>query len=390
MGFQKGFAAAAGLKTSRGGGGDTYRFITKTGQIALVRFFGKYEEQEDPVWSKKHYVKRLPGADSYQQCGDNVDVPCLSCFLKDRGDKGIGTSTVGNLFLNDYSKYHSMDKEVKALKPTYQPRAGQKPGSDDYELTQYPTCLRTKTRPCPWCEQGNEAKPRGFKYWDLAEGHLESLISQRTFLRDFCRCGAVTEDDEVPGPTLYVDSYYCSNPNCNEDCVGYSPEQGTYACRACGNTLVPAELLGCTNEDCPGPERCDLTDFIFRIRKTGEKKTTKYDFEPIIPCRPPTEEEWKQALEYYPDWSQVLAPIPPEQLAAKLGIPCPFTTPGHGAVRASSGRLDTPRPTDVSKPLSLSERLRAARAKKQEEEETVDVPDPAGDPATDGWDDIPY
>jgi hypothetical protein len=369
MALTRGFNAAAALKTAAGGGGDSRHHFMRDGEMTLCRFFGSFERQETPVYSKKHYVRRLAVGDQHLQCGDNTDSPCVMCYLRAHKDPGISTSDVGNLWMKDYAKYHKMDAPVRALKPSYMARPGILPKPEDYVETQYPTCLATKTRTCEFCKMGNEAKPRGFKYFDLAKSHTDVLMAKQAELREYCRCGAMTEDNP-PGPTLAVESYYCSNPECYE-AVDYNPAAGkpVVTCKKCRQTLVPCELLSCSNPNCSNPERSDIQDYIFRVRRVGEKKDTRYSFDPVMPCRPPTAEELEQAEKEMPKWEELLAPLPPEVQAQKLGVPNPFPpSAGHGA-QAYAAPVRPPAPSRAAPQAVAYE----------------DLPDP--DPTND---DMPY
>jgi hypothetical protein len=341
MGLQRGFNAAAGMKNvSRGGNQNAHQHFMRDGQVTLARFWGSFETQEAPVYSKKHFIKRLNGADAHMQCGDNSDSHCVPCYFKERKDKGISLSAVANFFIKDYAKYHKLEAEVKALKPTFIPGPGRVATAEDYEMTQYPTCLLTRTRQCPYCQQGNEAKDRGFKWFALSEGHATPLINKAAELRDYCRCGGIDNSGDVPGPTLSVVSHYC--PECSEDFDFYAPEQGVVVCKHCHETVAPLELLNCSNEDCPGPERCDVQDYMFRIRRIGASTDTTYAFDPIFPCRPPTKEELDLYEKVKPNWEELLAPLPPEVQAQKLNVPNPFPpSGGHGAVSYQAAAAST-------------------------------------------------
>jgi len=337
MGLVRGLAAAREIqeqnKTRRSSG--SRQLFLKSGEEAVLRYFGDFEGQQDPVASRNHFVKRLQGADRYNNCGKNNDAPCVFCYLGDHGDKGIGGCGGGpnrqNFYVKDYRRQHRLDQEVRVLKAGYIMTPGKAPPAEAFELTKYPPC-NGPNKPCQWCKQGSEAVDGGFMPFSLAPQYADQLVSLQARLRDYCRCGALAEGNVS---TLWVSQYLCGN--CNAE-VEFYPENGnpTVKCDACNHVLPPLEVISCTNEDGHSeefpPQRADLQDFKVRTSKTGSEKSTSFNFEPIFPMDPPTEEELEKAKEYWPKWEEILAGDPPEMQAAKLGVQNPFgQTEGHGA-----------------------------------------------------------
>ncbi len=324
--------------------GDARRFMINTGESRILRFFGNFENNEDPIMAAVHYVKRLPKGQQYQQCGKNDDSHpgCVLCHLQP-SDKGIGWPNLRAYFwIRDYSKYHKMDAAVNVIKASYVQQVGKAPKPSDYYETKYPACTATRTRQCEWCKMGNTAIDNGFKYWELATKYADGLVSQQAALREYCLCGA---RDEEGGHTLYVTQYLCSNPKCNAE-VEFDPLSGNVvvACGHCRKTLTPTEVLACTAE-CGNPRRADLQDFLFKVTKTGDEQSTNYNFEPIHPVRPPTEEELAESNEKKPVWEDLVRPDPAEVQAKNLGLPeSPIKTPGHGAT-AYGGAKPAPGPS---------------------------------------------
>lgn len=328
MGLKKGLRAVKEAKEkadARGGGGGL-RFFLKDGETAVTRFYGDFESEEDPVVYQFHYIKRLASGDRYQNCGENSDQPCVFDYQREHGDRGIGKGERALFFLRDTRKVHRLDQEVTLLKPGVSPPPPGKPAKpDDYYQTKYPPCSSPK-RPCQWCKTGNQPTEQGHRYWELAVGFSDQLVTQQNELRNYCRCGA---EDEDGNPTLYVTRYLCSG--CNEE-VEFYPEQGSPVahCPSCRNVLPPLEEIACTA--CETPTRCSIQDFFFRVTRNGEGQDTGYNFEAIHPCKPPSDDELAEAAKNKPDWVSITAADPPEMQAALLGIMNPYgATPGHGA-----------------------------------------------------------
>jgi hypothetical protein len=260
-----------------------------------------------------------------------------NCYEKSKGDKGIGAGVRAYFQVKDFRKYHGLEQEVRVLKPGIELRPGKMPRAEDFVMTKYPSC-RAPNRVCEFCRGGSEAKVSGFRHWELSTTYAEQLIGQQTSLRNFCKCGAIDEDG-VSG-TIQVMQYLCSE--CNSP-VEFYPERGIplAGCAACGKSLPPLEEVACTA--CENPQRCDIPDFLFRVKRTGGGTDTAYNFEAILPCKLPSEEELAEAEKEKPDWEAMLAPLPPEMQASLLGLPnSPFQTPGHGASTYAAPAAKTP------------------------------------------------
>ncbi len=343
MALARGLNAVRQAKTNNDKGrGDARRFFLRGGETAVMRFWGNFEGEEDPIIAKKHYVKKLEKVgNAYHFCGQNADehAGCVFCHLRDaQKDKGISLSEVAFFVVKDYRKYHKMEADVRTLKAEYQFNPQRPPTEKDYITTKYPACTNGK-RPCEFCKV-NQAQLQGFRYWELATGYADMLVSQQATLRGYCLCGS--RDDEGNG-TIYVSQYLCGNCNAQVD---FDPAQGkpVASCHACRHTVGPNEELACTG--CEEPRRADLQDFLFRVTRIGDGQQTNYNFEPIHPVRPPTQEEIDEYTKFRPDFAELCAPDASEIQAAALGLTgSPFATPGHGAqeyrsqppVRAPSG-----------------------------------------------------
>jgi hypothetical protein len=314
------------------------RFFLKSNESAVIRFFGDFEADEDPVISKRHFVKRLPRGQQYAACGQNASegahAGCVFCFLRDKkGDNGISRgSEVANFFVFDKRKFHVMEEEVRVLRPGVRSR---EPKATDYMMTRYPSCLSSEKRVCPYCKV-NEYQESGFRHWELALTYADQLLSQQGELRDYCKCGARTEDGEG---TIVCVEHECRG--CKQDINLGKEAKRIVKCQGCGLTGEPAERkLGCSS--CDNAQRCDLQDFWFKIRRSGSGTDTTYNFEAIHPCKPPGNEELDAAETLYPDWETVLAPEPAEMQAASLGVQSPFKTEGHGSVSYGDKQTEIP------------------------------------------------
>lgn len=330
MALQRGFAKVKEIKEQGGkGGGGGLRFMIGDGESAVVRFFGDFENQQDPLVGVTHYVRRLPTGKQYHNCTDNLpedsNTNCVFCHMISQGDKGIKKQNRAFLWLKDYRKVHKLENEVRILKPGVTFVPGRVNKADDYTSTKYPPCSAPK-RVCSYCKQGNQAAVNGYRHWELAIMYADMLVSQQASIRDFCRCGA--KDEEGNG-TIQVTRYLCSNPDCMEE-VSFDPNQGrpVVQCGSCKQTLPPLEEISCSA--CDSPARCDLQDFLFKVTRTGSGTDTTYNFEPVQ-FKLPTQEELDEAMKDKPDFEAMLQPEPPELQASALGIPSPFHTPGHGA-----------------------------------------------------------
>lgn len=337
MAIRRGFAKVKEAKesASKGGGGGGLRFMLQDGQSAVVRFFGDFEGQNDPIVGVQHYVRRLPNGKQYHMCADNLpegtNQGCVFCHMQNSGDKGIKKQQRAFLWLKDLRKVHKLEQVVKILKPGIPRIPGKVYQAADYIETKYPPCTAPRS-PCSYCKGGNQAQLEGFRYWELAVQYADQLVSQQAAIREFCKCGGRTEDS---GGTIQINRYVCGamdeegNLTCGEE-VDFDPNKGqpVVYCKSCRNNLPPLEEISCTN--CETPARCDLQDFLFKVTRTGGGTDTTYNFEAVKQASP-TEEDLKEAEEKKPDFEAMLQPEAPELQAAHLGVPSPFQTPGHGA-----------------------------------------------------------
>lgn len=355
MGLRRGLSAVHEMKEQQGSGQDyANRVVIMPGETALLRLYGDFETDQDPIIGTVHYVKRLPKGQQYNNCSKNNgddNARCVFCYVREsegnrKKDDGVGAQNRAYFHAEDYRKIHKLDQEVRILKPGVVWKAGVMNKPDDYKMTKYPPCLAPK-RVCSFCQQGNVAKVGGYRYWELSVTYADQLVSQQNELRTFCKCGARTENGEG---TICVNQYLCSG--CNSP-VEFYPEQGkpVVYCSHCRQTLQPLEEISCSNPDCSGAQRCSLQDFFFRVTRNGEGTDTTYNFEPVHPCKPPSEEKLAEAAEHRPDFEKILSAEPPEMQAALLNIPVPpgFESIGHGAQQynqagAQSGRISSSKP----------------------------------------------
>lgn len=331
MSVKKGLRALSGMSSS--GRGDAYRFSLADGETAVVRFIGDFEGEQDPVVGYVHYIKSAPIGKQYQNCGDNAPegthAGCVFCANKQK------RSPRAVFYLKDMRLTHVLDQEVRVPKPGVVVVPGRPLSEDSYMTTKYPPCRRQN---CQYCKQGNEARPKGFRTWEMAGQFADQVTVLQATLRDYCKCGARGSEGEG---TIYVWTYGCGNAECGVE-VQFSPDRGqlTAHCDTCGQTTVPVEYVRCSacdaaeqgdSEITPVHTRCDLPDFLIRVSRSGEKMRTSYNFEPVHPCRPMTDEEAAEVAEKRPDLEAMLAPEPSEMQAATLGVRSPFATAGHGA-----------------------------------------------------------
>lgn len=333
MAVRRGMAALlASRQASTGGGAGNVnrRFSLRNDkESAVVRFFGDFEGGMAPVLYARHYIKRLAKGKQYANCGQNADpvVGCEYCYVRDKGDKGIGmASDVAGFELEDRRKFHRFDQEVLEMKPGFTAAPGRPPPPNSSVMTRYPWCTATKARPCQWCKMGNEATSKGMCFWELSTSHSDGVTMLHSAAREYCACGAREEDNAT---TLAATSYQCGH--CAEE-VAYEPAHGNPVapCTSCGQTLPPTEVLSCT--ECATPARSQLGDFLVRVTRMGIDTNTSYNFE-LLARTPVTPEELEASKMYAPNWDEITRPDPPEVQAGLLGIPAShFKTKGHGAV----------------------------------------------------------
>jgi hypothetical protein len=336
MAIRRGFAKVKEAKENNSGGNrSTLTFKLGDGESAHVRFYGDFENQMDPIVGVQHYVHRLPKGRQYHQCSDNLpdgDVsPCVFCYAQNQGDKGIKKQNRAYFWLKDFRKVHKLDQEVRVLRPGVVRVPGKSYSDSDYTTTKYPPCVAPKA-PCQYCKQGNKSEVNGYRVWELAVQYAEQLVSQQAAIRDYCKCGARSEEN---GGTIQITRYLCGNPECGEE-VDFDPNRGhpVAKCVSCRQTHPPLEEIVCTA--CESPERCDLTDFVFKVTRSGGGTDTTYNFE-AAQQKSPTKEDLEEAAKTRPDFDKMLRPEAPEMQASVLGIPNPYPTAGHGA-----GRYDEP------------------------------------------------
>jgi hypothetical protein len=332
MAIRKGLTALRETKEQqkRGGGGNTFRFVLQEGESAIIRVYGDFENEEDPFIYKQHFVKRLMQmGKGYHNCAENrredeYHAGCAFCHVKNTGDKGVNISARALFYVKDHRKQHKFDADVKVLKPGRVQKPGVALPPDAYELTKYPSC---KGVMCQFCKQGNEARMNGWRHWELAVQYAEQLVSLQAEIRNYCLCGSRDEDGNG---TIYVSTYTCGNEECKAE-VPFDPSLGkpVHTCENCSQTLPPIEELACTG--CEEPRRCDLKDFLIKVKRTGSKQDTTYNFEVMQPCKPMTEEDLEDAEKFKPDFYEIVSPEPHEKQCQHLGIGPIYNTPGHGA-----------------------------------------------------------
>lgn len=314
----------------RGSGSGPRRIWFRDGESVIARFIGDFEGEKAPVVGTVHFVKSADKGQQMQNCGKNVDAPCVFCAYREGTDehpahKGISETQRANFLLYDARKIHVLEQEVRVLKPGVRVMPGKQAGKDDYLTTKYPPCL-APGRPCPYCRQGSVAKAQGFSIWDnVATSYADQLLAKIGELRDYCLCGARNDDGSG---TIVVTHYQCGN--CSAE-VEYYPDQGKPVahCKACKKAVPPLEAIGC--QACEEPARASLQDFMVKITRTGGGKSTGYNFEPIHPVSPMDAEALEAAEKAMPNWEELLAPEPPEKQAAILGLPNPFQSDQHGS-----------------------------------------------------------
>jgi DNA-directed RNA polymerase subunit RPC12/RpoP len=363
MALGRGLSALKKAASAVGGkGASTWSFRLADRETALIRVFGDFEsagdESPDPVIAKEHTCAQLSGHNMYQWCGENAPddthAGCTFCYISNaqndaerKSGTGIKTSNVALIEIKDYRLQHKLENEVTV--------GGIK--------TKYPTCTGPK-KPCQFCKLGNEARPRGFTYWKLANKHCQVLLEKRDKIRDFCLCGAKETDGSG---TIGIASYQCAD--CERE---VTPDaQGFARCASCKTTNIPKENLFCSSETCYDPVRATIQDVLFSVTRIGADTATTYTFD-IQVISPPTAEELELAEKYKPDWLAITAPKSSEEQAILLGLlESPFRTEGHGAKPfgssgTESGRIQASKPNlSNAKPFGQKQNDHSAFARKQ-------------------------
>lgn len=323
-------------KRSSSGGAGSYPLRMKAGETKILRFFGNFNNQEDPVSVDMHYCKALEASkQAYQYCGDQT---CVFCYVAKSGNKSVGLpSSSFWLYCKDYSLSHKLDSETRVLKPGYRPQPGVAPPPSAYEVTKYPACLAPK-RPCPYCRDGNTARHGGYRPFKLSSMHAGDLMTQIEAAKAWC-ASCLNE-------SIVVTSYACAN-------CGLAVEigaDGMAECDSCRYTLPPNEVIDCSS--CDNPLRCDLSMFKVSATRTGDGQSTGYNFSLITPPEPSDQEELDEAAKYKPDWDQMLKPLSPDAQAALLQVPNPFAqrgAPGPRAQGYSQAAVVAPRQAPAAK-----------------------------------------
>ena len=333
MPIRRGLIKVKEIKDAQRSGGEntSLRFVLGDGETSVLRFYGNFEEEEDPIIGVTHYVRRLAPGHQYHNCCDNLpegqhNPGCVFCYSIEHGDKNIKKQNRAYFWVKDHRKSHKLDQEVRVLKPGHTFRPGVALPESAYRKTKYPPCSAPKVI-CQYCKAGNKAELQGYRHWELAVQYSDQVLAQQTALRTFCHCGGATEEGEG---TLQVSQYVCGNPACGQP-VDFDPNQGraVASCHECRKTFPPNEVIECTN--CENPERTRLQDWLIKVTRTGGGTDTTYNFE-AVKYLPVTAEDLKEALDKRPDFEAMLQPEPPGLQASHLGVMNPFQEdPGHGA-----------------------------------------------------------
>lgn len=314
MGMARGAAALAaikGMRPSGGSGGGGYALWIQSGESKYLRVHGNFAAEEAPVYSVGHYIPSLGKGLAEQNCAMflalDVDpntgkltgkyvlmeghAGCVYCSLPD--DAGGKKKTVVHFWVQDQQPQHKLDHEVKV--------AGRDKG------TKYPPCVG---RGCHYCAQGNKAQLSWWTEFRLAEGYAALWLAKRDHIRNYCRscCYTLAEDPVTHAPMGTI-----VETDEGLSCEGY--------------------FLNVANqwEPCTNPVRSDIPDWLWKVTRTGEKKSTNYAFDPVK-LLPLSAEEQEEADKRAPDWDKLIAPEPDTAQAAKLGVPSPFKpVAGHGA-----------------------------------------------------------
>lgn len=310
-----------------GGSGGASRLQVRLGpgESALLRFYKVGPEY--PVVIRSHYVPRLPRGQQTILCSEEL---CVACYYS-ASDKGVGRSNQKSVFwVKDYTLQHRLDSEVRVPKPM---PPGKKAGPNDYWMTKYPPCASQHKRPCAYCAQGNSARTRGSMPFELSQSHTDGILALADGqAREFCRgCCSVVNGQG----TLSVSGYAC--PFCHQDVEFYPDTQVTTRCGSCGKVGTPEEHLQCS--ECGNPERTILDDFVVKVTRHGEDKSTRYEFHLQLPPQPLDAAETEEIEKYVPDWEQVYAPPSSSTVASLLGVVNPY-----------AGRADDHAPPAPPKP----------------------------------------
>lgn len=313
------------------GGGYTRNFQMEVGEKGVViRFWGDFENKQDPVSAVKHFCNNLPNGK--KDCWCTNESTCIDCYLKKVGGrKDVSSGMRYVFFVQDYRPVHEHDEKVTVNVP-----AIGKKKAKSYE-TRYPPCGKrgNPLAPCPDCLKKVPVADAGFVMFDLPESEgikiIDELIPRaRTF------CGQCHTPQEDGNGTIVVAGYMCSNPECRVEIGDFNPftENPVYKCPYCAHEDVPAEIVACSACESPETFRLDLTYFKVRVAKTssGASQSISWGFDLIIPIKIPDEAEMQRYEERKPDWEKLLETKTPEARAADYGIPSPFApTEGHGA-----------------------------------------------------------
>ena len=357
------------------------------GNTLVLRVYGDFENEKAPALADFHRDQAVKGRWGYGEdfaCGMNAEGAkgCLRCDFRAQGLKKIigYAKTSAFVQVQDLQMTHKLEDKVRVLRPGVKVQPGKRPQDKDFMETRYPNCTAGKGKPCAYCADKIPRATRGHGFLKISHPAMSSWYQQYLEHRDYCRCGAMTEER---GPTLYVSKYLCGNRKCRKP-VNYSTDSGeaVASCTACKQVKEPEEVLACTA--CKKPSRALFTDFIWKATTTdGGKKQGKITvFSPVLPIKPLTQEDMDDYEENKIDFASMFVPEPAEKTALLHRLPCPdeYKEAGHGS--EDYGNEDSVADeSSESYDDDTTEVAAAAVVEEEEEEETYEEEEDEAPPA---------
>lgn len=294
-GFAKVRQLAEEQKARLGDGGEYARkLIMKDGETAVVYFSGSVDE---PYIIRQHFHPTF----KYFYCGG---AKCVACAEAAKGNTAYKKGTAVAAFnVIDTRWFHKI------------------PRSSDKERYDYVPCEDDAS--CTMCRRKIERLRAGKRLGEFALTWGDALGAQEEKIGKKCA--------SCHSGQIRVVEYTC--PECTE-LLDWAPESGEEGgegdgqlikCGACRRRVMPVEVIECTK--CSKPVRGTIFDFgcPVEITRSGQRKQTSYNFNPIWP--PPPVPDWVLAKEMEPfdleaKYAQMV--LSPSAMAEKLQVSNPF------------------------------------------------------------------
>lgn len=279
----------------------------------LVERLIERQKQVEPMTVTEDYIHNNAAGRRYVTCAQNwtPSAPCVSCAMKEQGDRRISSKVSANFSVVPHRQYHY----VKAKK------------EEDNEFAYCSRFGYDASDECTYCARNIEAKQEGMKRFSIAPMHAEVLFGLDDRLAKKCAaCQGMGKIDHI--------CWTCCG--CGEVFENglKSPHEEQYECSSCHFVGFAIEEVKCSR-GCVDARRAQLYDTDILIERHGERKSTTYSFTEQYPFEPAGPEILRFRL---PTWEIALKPKDVPGQCREIGVRInPFDGTDVGALGPAGG-----------------------------------------------------